>query len=150
MVDAEPLVRFEVCVDQRLVRISLKHESFPLQAVRANHLVHEGEQEPIGDTMFAPVSRNQADLGRSCHDACIGGLERMSKRTSYRILELPPGSHDLKADGIEVGRYDSAYHAMEDMRRECFRSESPPPNWYLLAPNEQVLLNPIDLLDMLS
>lgn len=91
-----------------------------------------------------------AAAGSHCHDTCISALERMSRRTGYRIMELPPGSSNLEADGVEVGRYDSAYHAMEDMRRECIRSDSPPPNWYLLAPNEQVLLNPIDLLEMLA
>lgn len=65
----------------------------------------------------------------------------------YRILEVPSDSSDVEADGVEIGQYQSAYQAMEDMKREFLRSKSSPRNWYLVGPNRQILLSPMDMYD---
>ena len=67
---------------------------------------------------------------------------------NYRIFEAPADCSDIEADGVEIGQYDSAFAAMEDMQREFLRRKNDPLNWYLLAPNKQVLLSPLDLYDI--
>lgn len=68
----------------------------------------------------------------------------------YRILELPDGSFDVETDGVEVAQYQSAYDALEDMKREFRRSKGNPSNWYLVSPDKEILLSPLDLHDIVS
>ena len=56
--------------------------------------------------------------------------------------------HDVETTGVEVGKYQSAYKALAVMTREFRRSKANPPNWYLLAPNKEILLRPFDLYDV--
>jgi hypothetical protein len=82
----------------------------------------------------------------ACHDSCTRREAVTSISIGYRILELPLDSDNFETDGVEIGRYDCAYRAMEEMKREFFRRAADAPNWYLIAPNQQVLLSPDDLL----
>jgi hypothetical protein len=69
---------------------------------------------------------------------------------SYRIVEVAQGATgSLKKKAVEIGSYDSAYHAVEAMRRAFLgRPSAGPPNWYLVNSIGQVLAGPDDILDM--
>lgn len=68
---------------------------------------------------------------------------------SYRIVEVAQGASGALKKSVEIGSYDSAYHAMAAMRRAFFkRASAAPPNWYLVNSIGQVLAGPDDILDM--
>jgi hypothetical protein len=68
---------------------------------------------------------------------------------SYRIVEFAPSASGALNKTVEIGSYDSAYHAVEAMRRAFLGSASAaPPNWYLVNSIGQVLAGPDDILDM--
>ncbi|ACY14340.1 hypothetical protein [Haliangium ochraceum] len=70
---------------------------------------------------------------------------------SYRIVEV---AHDeIEAlnskKAVEIGNYESAYHAVEAMRRAFIGSrEAARPNWYLVNSIGQILAGPDDIADM--
>lgn len=68
---------------------------------------------------------------------------------SYRIVEVEQGATGALNKAVEIGSYDSAYHAVEAMRRAFMgRPSAGPPNWYLVNSIGQVLAGPDDILDM--
>lgn len=68
---------------------------------------------------------------------------------SYRIVEVAQSATGSLRKTVEIGSYDSAYHAMAAMRRAFFgRPDAAPPNWYLVSSTGQVLAGPEDILDM--
>jgi hypothetical protein len=69
---------------------------------------------------------------------------------SYRIVEVAQSVPGAAEKAVEIGSYDSAYHAVEAMRRAFLdRAHSaPPPNWYLVNSIGQILAGPDDILDM--
>jgi hypothetical protein len=67
---------------------------------------------------------------------------------SYRIVEVAQSATGSLNKTVEIGSYDSAYHAMAAMRRAFFgRANHAPPNWYLVNSIGQVLAGPDDILD---
>ncbi len=68
---------------------------------------------------------------------------------SYRIVEFAQSAPGARNKAVEIGSYDSAYHAVEAMRRAFLgRTHTAPPNWYLVNSIGQVLAGPDDILDM--
>ena len=67
---------------------------------------------------------------------------------AYRIVEFGPRM-DSRQSTIEIGAYDSAYHAMRVMKDEFGRRNATPLNWYLLDPRGQILARPDDVIDAL-
>lgn len=79
----------------------------------------------------------------------LQGQSRMSSiRLGYRILQLPTDSHDIARDGVEVGRFYDVGRAMEAMKREYRRHNAEAQSWYLIAPNQQILMGPDDFVEM--
>jgi hypothetical protein len=68
---------------------------------------------------------------------------------SYRIVEVAQSATGGNNKTVEIGSFDSAYHAVAAMRRAFFgRANAAPPNWYLVNSIGQVLAGPDDILDM--
>ena len=68
---------------------------------------------------------------------------------SYRIVEVAQSASGALNKTVEIGSYDSAYHAVAVMRRAFLgRANAAPPNWYLVNSIGQVLAGPDDILDM--
>lgn len=66
----------------------------------------------------------------------------------YRIIETTRQAKDPTKDGVQIAEFDSAYRAMEEMRRAFIKGDSRPPPWYLVDPSGQVLLGPEDIVDV--
>jgi hypothetical protein len=62
----------------------------------------------------------------------------------YRIMEMARGSHQTLDGAVEVGVYDSAYHAMNAMKR-AFQEQGKALHWYLVDSSGQVLAYPEDV-----
>lgn len=56
---------------------------------------------------------------------------------SYRIMEIAQRTCDSLDNAVEVACYDSAYSAMEHMRRAFVTRGDVPPPWYLIDLHEQ-------------
>lgn len=69
---------------------------------------------------------------------------------SYRIVEVEQGTPGAASKAVEIGSYDSAYHAVAAMKRAFLlgRTDTAPPNWYLINSVGQILAGPDDILDM--
>lgn len=62
----------------------------------------------------------------------------------YRIIEMARRAAYSPDDAVEVGVYDSAYHAMEAMKR-AFKEQGKSLCWYLVDASGQVLAYPEDV-----
>ena len=63
---------------------------------------------------------------------------------TYRILDASEGEkHPLR--GRLIGTYDSAYAALERMKRAFFEGAGKPPRWFLVDPRGAILVRPEDL-----
>lgn len=70
---------------------------------------------------------------------------------SYRIVEVEQHVAEAfnSAKAVEIGNYESAYHAVDVMRRAFLGSTATaPPNWYLVNSTGEILAGPDDILDM--
>lgn len=66
----------------------------------------------------------------------------------YRLVETVGESPDALEDTIELRRFDSAYHAVAEMRRAFDRGDDRVWRWYLLDDHDRVLFGPDDLIEV--
>ena len=67
---------------------------------------------------------------------------------TYRIVELERQSAESLDGATLIGKYDSAYRAMEEMKRAFLRcKDNQPPNWYLLDYLGHILAGPEDVIE---
>lgn len=66
----------------------------------------------------------------------------------YRIMEVEQRAQDSLDGAVEIGAFDSAYHALEVMKQaQLGRKDRMPPNWYLVDWCGQILAGPEDVRD---
>jgi hypothetical protein len=66
----------------------------------------------------------------------------------YRIMEVGQRVPDSLDGAVEIGAFDSAYHALEVMKQaQLGHRKGTPPNWYLVDGLGQILAGPDDVIE---
>lgn len=68
----------------------------------------------------------------------------------YRIMEVISRAPDSLDGATPIGEFDSAYQAVEQMKRAFVERGDRAPPWYLIDPYDQILFGPDDLYDAVA